>query len=193
MDELKQAEFEMEALFLPVVQLVKGAQHDVEVAGQIFFCEEQGGAGGAGAFVGGDLQQLGGFAAETAMSAVAQIANQLPCELRGAVAGVEQRVDLCHHGGAVVFADRTPAGAQRPRSGQCPSARESARLRDAAGRLATGAEAMAWSMMESASRMEPSPASASRARAASSASTLFLVGDGAQLRQDVVELHRVES
>ena len=34
-----------------------------------------------------------------------------------------------------------------------------------------GAEAMAWSMMERASRMEPSPASASRARADSSART----------------------
>ena len=49
---------------LPVVQLVEGAQHDLQETGEVLFGEEHGGAGGAGALVGGDLQQLGRFAAQ---------------------------------------------------------------------------------------------------------------------------------
>ena len=58
-DQLEQAQLEMEALLLAVVQVVEGAQDDLQIAGQLFLGEEQGGAGGAGALVGGDLQQLG--------------------------------------------------------------------------------------------------------------------------------------
>ena len=57
-DELEQAELEVEALLLPVAQLVEGAQHDLQEAGQLLFAEEGGGAGGAALLVGGDLQQL---------------------------------------------------------------------------------------------------------------------------------------
>ena len=52
--------------------------------------------------------------------------------------------------------------------------------------------AIAWSMMESASRMEPSPASARSESALSSASILGL-GNRAQLGEDVVELDGVKS
>ena len=48
-------------------------------------------------------------------------------------------------------------------------------------------------MMESASRIEPSPASASSASAASSAVTCFVLGDGLELGEDVVELDGVEA
>ena len=61
-DELEQAEFEVEALFLAVAQLVEGAEHGLEEAGELFLAEEGGGAGGAALLVGGDLQELGGVA-----------------------------------------------------------------------------------------------------------------------------------
>ena len=58
-DELEQAELEVEALLLAVAQFVEGAQHDLQEAGELFLGEEGGGAGGAALLVGGDLEQLG--------------------------------------------------------------------------------------------------------------------------------------
>ena len=58
MDELEQAELEVEALFLAIAQFVEGAQHDLEEAGELLFAEEGGGAGGAALLVGRDLQEL---------------------------------------------------------------------------------------------------------------------------------------
>jgi len=99
MDELEEAEFEVEALLLAVAQLVEGAQHDLEEAAEFFFAEEGGGAGGAALLVGGDLQELaaeafGGFAlgrefGDPGDEGVAQIADALAGELRGGVSGVE--------------------------------------------------------------------------------------------------------
>ena len=48
MNQLDEAEFEMEALFLAVVQLVEGAEHDLQEAGEVFFRKENGGARGTG-------------------------------------------------------------------------------------------------------------------------------------------------
>ena len=89
-DEFHQAEFEMEALLLPVIQIVEGAQHDLKIARDFFLAEEQGGARGTGALVGGDLQQLSLFAAELGHQGVAQVANHLPGKGLRAVSGVEQ-------------------------------------------------------------------------------------------------------
>jgi len=52
----------VEALFLPISQVVEGAEHDREEAGEFFFGEEGGGTGGAVAFFGGDLEEVGGDA-----------------------------------------------------------------------------------------------------------------------------------
>ena len=41
-DELKQAELEVEALLLAVAELVEGAEHDLQEAGEFFFGEEHG-------------------------------------------------------------------------------------------------------------------------------------------------------
>jgi len=79
-NELKQTQLEMEALLLAVVEIVKGTQHDLQVAGDLFFGEEKGGASGAGAFVAGDLEELGLFAAEFGHERIAEIANQLAGE-----------------------------------------------------------------------------------------------------------------
>ena len=66
-DELEEAELEVEALLLAIAQLVEGAQHDLQEAGEFLLAEEGGGAGGSALLVGGDLQELaaeafGGFA-----------------------------------------------------------------------------------------------------------------------------------
>jgi hypothetical protein len=55
MDELEEAELEVEALLLPVTQLVEGAEHYLEEAGELLFAEEGGGARGAALLIGGDL------------------------------------------------------------------------------------------------------------------------------------------
>jgi hypothetical protein len=39
MDQLEQSQFQVEALLLAIVKIVKGAQHDLQVAGQLFFGE----------------------------------------------------------------------------------------------------------------------------------------------------------
>ena len=61
MNELDEAKFQMKALLLTVVQFVEGAEHDLQETREVFFGEQCGGARGAGAFVGGDLQQFGAF------------------------------------------------------------------------------------------------------------------------------------
>ena len=102
MDELEEAELEMEALLLAVAELVEGAEHDGEEAGELIFREEGGRTGGAVALFGGDLQQVGGGAGGFVVGAevgdfgddaVAEVTDELAGELRCAVAGVEQAVD----------------------------------------------------------------------------------------------------
>ena len=51
-DQLQQAEFEMEALLLSVAEFVEGAEHDREEARELLFGEQRGGTGGAMAFFG---------------------------------------------------------------------------------------------------------------------------------------------
>ena len=102
MDELEEAELEVEALLLAIAQLVEGAQHDLEEAGELLLAEEGGGAGGSALLVGGDLQELaaeafGGLAfgrelGDLGDEGVAQVADALAGELRGGVAGVEELV-----------------------------------------------------------------------------------------------------
>ncbi len=40
--ELQQAKFQVKALFLPEAQIVKGAQHDLEKAGQLLLSKQSG-------------------------------------------------------------------------------------------------------------------------------------------------------
>ena len=51
MGHFQQAEFEVEALLLLVAEFAVGAQHDLQMAGEILFAEEGGDAGGACALV----------------------------------------------------------------------------------------------------------------------------------------------
>ena len=115
MDELEEAELEVEALFLAVAQLVEGAQHDLQEAGEFLLAEEGGGACGAALLVGGDLQELaadafGGFAfgrevCDLGHERVAQVADHLAGERRGGVAGVEEQVGGVHQLGGVAGVD----------------------------------------------------------------------------------------
>ncbi len=79
MNELEQAELEVEALFLAVTELVEGAEHGLEKAGELFFAEEGGSAGGAALFFGRDLEELGdgsvrlGFGVRPAILAMRQL------------------------------------------------------------------------------------------------------------------------
>ena len=77
----------METLFLSVIELVEGAKGDLEVASQLLFGEELGGAGGAGSLVLCDLEELGVFAAELSHEAVAHVADELASKGGGTVAG----------------------------------------------------------------------------------------------------------
>ena len=59
MHQLQQAELEVEALLLPVAELVEGAEHRLQKARQLFLTKQRGGARGAALFFGRNLQQLG--------------------------------------------------------------------------------------------------------------------------------------
>src|SRR5208283_1238573 len=106
MDELEEAELEVEALLLAIAQLVEGAQHDLEEAAEFFLAEEGGGAGGAALLVGGDLEKFvadafGGFAVyaeagDFGDERVAQVADALAGKLGGGVSGVEKLVGGGH-------------------------------------------------------------------------------------------------
>ena len=78
MNQLEQAKFEVESLLLPVIQIVKCAQNNLQIARQFFLGEEQRSARRAGTFVGGDLQQLSLLAAQLGHQSVAQVADHLP-------------------------------------------------------------------------------------------------------------------
>ena len=110
-DQLEQAQLEMEALFLSVAQLVEGAEHDGEEAREVFFGEERGGTGGAVALFGRDLEEVGGDAGGVRVGCevrdlgddgVAQVADELAGELRRSIAGVEQAANDREDVGRVV-------------------------------------------------------------------------------------------
>ena len=77
MNQLEQAQLQMKALLLAVVQVVEGAQHNLQIARQLLLGKQEGGAGGAGALVAGDLQQLSLFAAKLGHQRIAQVADHL--------------------------------------------------------------------------------------------------------------------
>ena len=83
MGHFQQAEFQMEALLLPVAEFAVGAQHDLQMAGQVFFAEQVGDAADAGPLVAGNLQQVRIFAGDFRDQGVAQEADQLAAKCAG--------------------------------------------------------------------------------------------------------------
>ena len=93
MRHFQQSEFEVEALFLAVSEFSMGAQHDLQMAGQVFFGEQIGDAADAGALIGRNLQQRRVLACDLRHRDIAQEAHQLAREMRGTVAFADQFVD----------------------------------------------------------------------------------------------------
>ena len=93
MRHFQQSQFEVEALFLAVSEFSMGAQHDLQMAGQVFFGEQIGDAGDAGAFIGGNLEERRILASDFRYGDIAQEAHQLAREMGGAVTFADQFVD----------------------------------------------------------------------------------------------------
>ena len=78
MNQLQHPQFQVKSLLLAIVQVVEGAQDNLQVAGNLFFREEQRRACCAGALVAGNLQQLGFRAAQLGHQRIAQVAGHMP-------------------------------------------------------------------------------------------------------------------
>ena len=72
MGHFQETQLEMEALLLLVSEFAMRAKHDLEMPGEVFFCEQVGDAGDPGAFFTGDLQERGIFAGDFGDGCVAQ-------------------------------------------------------------------------------------------------------------------------
>jgi hypothetical protein len=90
----EQAEFEMEALFLFVAELAVSAQHDLQVAREVFFAEQFGDAIDALAFFARNLQQGRILPGNLGDGGVAQETHHLAGEVCGAVTFADEVVDL---------------------------------------------------------------------------------------------------
>src|SRR5664279_3743901 len=102
MYKLQKAEFEMEALFLPVIQFVECLQHHLQKTGEILFAEKRSGAGSARAFIWRKLNKLGRLPTEARHEAITQIADKLTRQLGRAVSRIQKAIDLFKHSGALV-------------------------------------------------------------------------------------------
>ena len=92
MNQLQQAQLEMEPLLLAVVQIVKGPQNNLQIPRQLFFAEQQSRACGAGTLIPGYLQQFSLLAAQLGHKSVAQIPDHLPGKGRRAVSRIDQQI-----------------------------------------------------------------------------------------------------
>src|SRR5579864_5405964 len=84
----------MEALFLLVSQFAVSAEHDLQVAGEIFFTKPLGDASNALAFFAGNLQQGRIFACNFRDGRVTQETNHLAGKVRGAVTFTNKMINL---------------------------------------------------------------------------------------------------
>ena len=84
----------MEALLLLVTQLTVRAQHDLQMARQVFFAEQFGDPSHAFTLFAGNLQQVRILARDLGDSRITQEANHLPREVGRTVSLADQVVDL---------------------------------------------------------------------------------------------------
>ena len=94
MNQLQQSKLEVESLFLPVAEIVKGSQHGIQKARQILFGKRRCHPLGARSLFVGNLEEIGICSGEPRHQAVAQKAHHLTRDLLWAVAGVEQLLRL---------------------------------------------------------------------------------------------------
>ena len=84
----------MEALFLLVSELAMSAQHDLQVAGEVFFPKKIRDSCDAFAFFVGNLQERRIFASDLGHRGVAQESDHLTREMSGAMAFADKMIDL---------------------------------------------------------------------------------------------------
>src|SRR5437588_5860182 len=87
----------MEALFLLVTQFAMGAQHDLQMAGQILLAEQFGYALHALAFFARNLQQRRILARNLSDGGIAEESHHLPGEMRGAMTFADQMIHLAEN------------------------------------------------------------------------------------------------
>src|SRR4029077_4254492 len=90
----------MEALLLLVTQLAMSAQHDLQMASQVFLAERFSNASNPVTFFAGDLQQSRALACDLGNRGIAQEAHHLPSKMGRAVTFADQMI----HSSQNVFA-----------------------------------------------------------------------------------------
>src|ERR1700750_762378 len=102
MNQLQQAKLEVKPLLLAIAKFIEGPQHHLQETCEFLFREECCRSRCSSLFIGRDLQKLSGgsihFESDDLRNdTVAQIAHELPRQLRGAVPCVQQIVCDGHH------------------------------------------------------------------------------------------------
>ena len=105
MYKLQQPKLKMEPLLLPVIQFVKGPQHHLQKAGEVFFAEEGRGACRSGSLIWRKLDKLSGFSSQAGHQAIAQVADKLPRQLRRTVSRIQEAIDFLNYRCAAVRMD----------------------------------------------------------------------------------------
>ena len=95
-NQFQKPKLKMKPLLLPVIQIVECAQHDLQIARQLFLAEQHCRARRSRPLIGRNLQQFGLLATQLRHQRVAQVANQLPGQRLRTVAGIHQPVRLFH-------------------------------------------------------------------------------------------------
>ena len=178
----------MEALLLLVAQVAVRAQHDLQEAGEVFFTEAFRHARHSLALVGRNLQDWRIAPRDFGDQHVAQEADHLPRKMLRALSFDQQLSTMRSTSGLELFAATASITSSSMSEETVPtSPRTTSALR------VVPQHAMAWSMMLSASRMEPSPTSASIDSASSSAAMPSCLAMFAQLLDDLVKAHGVKA
>ncbi len=166
MHQLEQAQFQVKAVLLGLVQIIERAQHDLQIARDLLFAEQQRGSCAARALI---VRRSAAtrFSLRPAWPS-AHCAGSEPsaAPATDGLCPAFRSVFNCSISSALWPAATASSRRSNTAFGTDPI---SSRIcsADSTGRpFSVGAEAIAWSMMESASRIDPSPASASSARAA---------------------------
>ena len=154
----------MEPLLLPISELAMGAQHDLQMPRQILFAEQLCNAGHTLPLIAGNLQQ-GRLSTRDPWPPRHFAENRTICRAKC--------VGFCpsaiNRSTSVKTSSLEPCATCCMISSRMPEEAVPTNLRTDSAVSRPSLEAIAWSRMESASRIDPSPASASRASASSSA------------------------
>ena len=192
MDQFQQAQFQVEALLLPVIQIVKSAQYDLQIARQFFFAEQQGGTRGPRALVTRNLQQLGLLAVELRHQRIAKIAHHLARQRRRTMPRVQKLVELLHQRSAFTCGNSFKQ-ALKYRIGN--GAHQFANLRRRQHSPSTLERSRRDCLVHDAERIphRAVPGLGEQRKRSILSLDVFLRGDHLQLRENVIELDGVKA